>query len=61
MKKVKIWAKISKDDTEQIEDWDEDAGELAKRQGVTKNSIYKAISRGYRSYEKIVFYEDEKK
>ena len=57
MQKV-IYAKISKDKEERIIDFDESATNLAKRLGVKPDTIHGIISRGGRTYEKIVI-DDE--
>jgi len=52
IKKIKIYARISRDEKESIIDFDEKIKELAKRWNTSPASIYSSISHGQKSWEK---------
>lgn len=53
-KQIKIYARISLDDKEQIIDFDEDVYALARRWNTTMNVIQSSISHNYKGWERIV-------
>lgn len=53
-KQIKIYARISLDDKEQIIDFDEDVYALARRWNTTMNVIQSSISHHFKGWERIV-------